>query len=104
MLKGPRAILRLGIRHCHDFFTAILADEYSESLLGSSGWECYSARARRTAIMTVNLPDDLLSLVRAEVRSGRFASEKQMIAAAIRDYLNRHGQQTQPDFAAESDA
>jgi Arc/MetJ-type ribon-helix-helix transcriptional regulator len=41
--------------------------------------------------MTVNVPKDVLDLVRAEVRSGRFANEEEMIAAAIRDYLCRRG-------------
>lgn len=39
--------------------------------------------------MTINLPEDLVRSIRAEVLSGHFASEEEMIAAAIRDYLHR---------------
>ena len=42
--------------------------------------------------MTVNLPEDLASSIRAEVLSGHFASEEELIAAALQDYLRRkHG-------------
>ncbi len=44
--------------------------------------------------MTINLPRDLESSVRAEVLSGHFASEDDMVAAAVRAYLSqRHEEQ-----------
>jgi Arc/MetJ-type ribon-helix-helix transcriptional regulator len=39
--------------------------------------------------MTINLPKDLESPVRAEVLSGHFASEDDMVAAAVRAYLRQ---------------
>ena len=60
--------------------------------------------------MTVNLPDDLITSIRAEVLSGHFASEEEMIAAAVRDYLRRRrGQDSQSvnspgEIGAESSA
>jgi Arc/MetJ-type ribon-helix-helix transcriptional regulator len=39
--------------------------------------------------MTIHLPDDLERYIRAEVVSGHFASEDEMVAAAVRDYLRR---------------
>jgi Arc/MetJ-type ribon-helix-helix transcriptional regulator len=39
--------------------------------------------------MTIHLPEDLASSIRAEVLSGHFASEDDMVAAAVRDYLRR---------------
>ena len=39
--------------------------------------------------MSVDLPEDLLRLVRAAIESGLFASESELIAVAIRDYLRR---------------
>ena len=39
--------------------------------------------------MTIHLPADLESSIRAEVMSGHFASEDEMVAAAVRDYLQR---------------
>jgi Arc/MetJ-type ribon-helix-helix transcriptional regulator len=43
--------------------------------------------------MTIHLPDDLARSIRAEVLSGHFSSEDEMVAAAVRDYLRRrHGQ------------
>ena len=39
--------------------------------------------------MTIQLPKDLESSVRAEVLSGHFASEDDLVAAAVRAYL-RH--------------
>jgi Arc/MetJ-type ribon-helix-helix transcriptional regulator len=42
--------------------------------------------------MTIHLPDDLAESVRVEVRRGQFASEDEVVAAAVRDYLGRrHG-------------
>ena len=43
--------------------------------------------------MTIHLPHDLESSVRAEVMSGHFASEDDMVAAAVRDYLQRRKDQ-----------
>ncbi len=43
--------------------------------------------------MTINLPRDLESSVRAEVLSGHFASEDDMVAAAVRAYLRQRLQQ-----------
>jgi Arc/MetJ-type ribon-helix-helix transcriptional regulator len=37
--------------------------------------------------MTINLPKDLENSVRAEVLSGHFPSEDDMVAAAVREYL-----------------
>ena len=42
--------------------------------------------------MTIHLPQELESSIRAEVLSGQFASEDDMVAAAVRDYLLRHRQ------------
>jgi len=52
--------------------------------------------------MTIHLPQDLANSIRAEVLSGRFASEDEMVAAAVRGYLRRkkHGQARQTDDAA----
>ena len=44
--------------------------------------------------MTIQLPKDLESSVRAEVMNGRFASEDDLVAAAVRAYL-RHRPQDQ---------
>jgi Arc/MetJ-type ribon-helix-helix transcriptional regulator len=41
--------------------------------------------------MTINLPKELESSVRAEVLSGHFASEDDMIAAALQEYFRQHG-------------
>ena len=43
--------------------------------------------------MIIHLPHDLESSVRAEVMSGHFASEDDMVAAAVRDYLQRRENQ-----------
>jgi Arc/MetJ-type ribon-helix-helix transcriptional regulator len=45
--------------------------------------------------MTIQLPKDLESSVRAEVMSGHFASEDDLVVAAVRAYL-RQRQQDQP--------
>ncbi len=42
--------------------------------------------------MTIHLPEELTSSIRAQVLSGQFASEDDMVAAAVRDYLRRHRQ------------
>ena len=42
--------------------------------------------------MTIHLPKDLESSIRAEVLSGHFASEAALVAAAVRDYLQRKQQ------------
>src|SRR4051794_39046013 len=39
--------------------------------------------------MTIHLPDDLTSSIRAEVLEGHFASEDDMVASVLRDYLRR---------------
>ena len=43
--------------------------------------------------MTVDLPKDLESSVRAEVLRGHFASEQDMVAAAVREDFRNHGAQ-----------
>ncbi len=45
--------------------------------------------------MTIQLPPELESSIRAEVLSGHFASEDDMVAAAVRDYLQRLQDQPQ---------
>ena len=50
--------------------------------------------------MTVNLPKELESSIRAEVLSGHFASEDEMVAAAVREYLLRRREQARPPVAA----
>jgi len=43
--------------------------------------------------MTIHLPEDLANSIRTEVLRGHFASEDEVVAAAVRDYLRRkHGQ------------
>src|SRR4051794_41981140 len=54
-----------------------------------AGW---IPEARRSFCMTIHLPQELESSVRAEVLSGHFASEDDMVAAAVREYLRQHGQ------------
>lgn len=41
--------------------------------------------------MTIHLPKDLESSIRAEVLSGHFASEEDFVTAAVREYLRQHG-------------
>ena len=41
--------------------------------------------------MTIHLPEELESIVRAEVLSGQFASEDDMVATAVREYFAHHG-------------
>ena len=47
--------------------------------------------------MTIHLPQELESSIRAHVLSGKFASEDDMVAAAVRDYLLRHRQPSPPE-------
>ena len=54
--------------------------------------------------MTIQLPEDLESSIRAEVLSGHFASEDDLVAAAVRDYLRRTREQARPKPAVPSDA
>ena len=39
--------------------------------------------------MTIHLPDDLTSSIQAEVLNGHFASEDDLVASVLRDYLRR---------------
>jgi Arc/MetJ-type ribon-helix-helix transcriptional regulator len=48
--------------------------------------------AKEIPYMTIHLPHELESSIRAQVLSGQFASEDDMVAAAVRDYLLRHRQ------------
>jgi Arc/MetJ-type ribon-helix-helix transcriptional regulator len=43
--------------------------------------------------MTINLPEDLESSMRAEVLNGHFASVDDLVAAAVRAYLQQRPQQ-----------
>jgi Arc/MetJ-type ribon-helix-helix transcriptional regulator len=52
--------------------------------------------------MTITLPPDLESSIRAQVSSGYFPSEADMVAAAVRDYLRR--QPTPPSASQEPPA
>jgi Arc/MetJ-type ribon-helix-helix transcriptional regulator len=51
--------------------------------------------------MTIHLPPELESSIRAEVLSGHFASEADMVAAAVRDYLRRQRQPSPPPASQE---
>ena len=54
--------------------------------------------------MTINLPNDLENSVRAEVLSGHFTSEDEMVAAAVRDYLDcKPPSASTPQTPAEDD-
>ncbi len=46
--------------------------------------------------MTIHLPEDLERSIRQEVLSGHFATEDDLVAAAVRDYLQRKRQQAPP--------
>ncbi len=46
--------------------------------------------------MTIHLPPELESSIRAEVLSGHFASEDDIVAAAVRDYLRGKQKQATP--------
>jgi Arc/MetJ-type ribon-helix-helix transcriptional regulator len=50
--------------------------------------------------MTLHLPEDVENAICAEVLSGHFASEEDLIAAAVRDYLERRQNQALPRPAA----
>src|SRR5437660_522712 len=51
--------------------------------------------------MTIHLPEVLASSIRAEVLSGHFATEDDLVAAAVREYLRRkHAQARQTGDAA----
>jgi Arc/MetJ-type ribon-helix-helix transcriptional regulator len=54
--------------------------------------------------MTIHLPADLESSIRAEVMSGHFASEDDMVATAVRDYLQRRQDQPRQVAAAPAPA
>jgi Arc/MetJ-type ribon-helix-helix transcriptional regulator len=54
--------------------------------------------------MTIHLPEDLASSIRAEVLSGHFANENDMVAAAVRDYLRRQQQASPPPTGQEPSA
>jgi Arc/MetJ-type ribon-helix-helix transcriptional regulator len=54
--------------------------------------------------MTIHLPEDLAGSIRAEVLSGHFASEDDMVAAAVRDYLRRQQQVSPPADRQEPSA
>jgi Arc/MetJ-type ribon-helix-helix transcriptional regulator len=43
--------------------------------------------------MTIHLPDDLAGSIRAEVLSGHFGSEDDLVATAVREYLRRNCEQ-----------
>jgi Arc/MetJ-type ribon-helix-helix transcriptional regulator len=47
--------------------------------------------------MTIHLPQELENSIRAQVLSGQFATEDDMVAAAVRDYLQRHHQPSPAD-------
>lgn len=51
--------------------------------------------------MTITLPPELESSIRAEVLSGHFASEVEMVAAAVRDYFRRQRQASPPSASQE---
>ena len=44
--------------------------------------------------MTIRLPEDLENSIRTEVLNGHFASEDEVVAATVRDYLRRIHEQT----------
>jgi Arc/MetJ-type ribon-helix-helix transcriptional regulator len=46
--------------------------------------------------MTIHLPEDLASSIRAEVLGGGFDSEDDLVAAAVREYLRRRHEQARP--------
>jgi Arc/MetJ-type ribon-helix-helix transcriptional regulator len=50
--------------------------------------------------MTIHLPNDLENSVRAEVLSGHFASEEDVVTAIVRDYFQRKQQQVASNPAA----
>jgi len=46
--------------------------------------------------MTIHLPEDLANSIRTEVLTGHFASEDEMVAAVVRDYLRQRQERTPP--------
>jgi len=52
--------------------------------------------------MTINLPNDLESSVRAEVLSGHYASEDAMVSEIVREYFRHKGQAPRNPAAAPS--
>ena len=52
--------------------------------------------------MTIHLPKDLESSIRAEVLSGHFASETELVAAAVRAYLERRPNQSITDSSGST--
>ncbi len=54
--------------------------------------------------MTVHLPDDLVRSIRAEVLNGHFASEEEVVAAAVREYLGRNQVATPDPTGQQSDS
>jgi Arc/MetJ-type ribon-helix-helix transcriptional regulator len=53
--------------------------------------------------MTIHLPEDLADAVRAEIVNGHFGSEDDLVAAAVRDYLERKHVQSRETGEAEAD-
>ncbi len=53
--------------------------------------------------MTIHLPEDVENAVRAEVLSGHFASEAEVVAAAVRAYLQPRQKQAPPAGPAASE-
>ena len=47
--------------------------------------------------MKIRLPEDLESSIRAEVLSGQFASEDELVVAAVRDFLRRKHEPAPPE-------
>jgi Arc/MetJ-type ribon-helix-helix transcriptional regulator len=55
-------------------------------------------------MITIQLPSDLEDSIRAEVLSGRFASEEELVASAVRDYLRqRSGEEAQSGAGEQVD-
>jgi Arc/MetJ-type ribon-helix-helix transcriptional regulator len=52
--------------------------------------------------MTIHFPEDLESSIRAAVHSGRFASEDDMVATAVREFLRRSLAEASPAPVASS--
>ena len=46
--------------------------------------------------MTIHLPEDLANSIRTEVLTGHFASEDEMVAAVVQDYLRQRQERTPP--------
>src|SRR5262249_3166729 len=55
-----------------------------------------SCAGSRTSAMTIHLPEDLAGPIPPEVLSGQFASEDELVAAAVRDYLRRKHEHAPP--------